>query len=94
MSVRVRGRVGQITEPPDVAGRWAFEVLITDLGAENVLKSIGPLGDFATEKEAQDALRREVRFISETISGVMDGKPSGRYIDMKNGGIVREWMEN
>lgn len=93
MTPRIRGRVGQITDPPELAGKWAFEIKVTNLAATKTFMDTGPLGDFATQEEALAALRKEVKRLSDSLQAGIDGHISGEYLDMKSGGTLRKWND-
>jgi hypothetical protein len=88
---RIRGRVGQIEEPYLDAGKWAFEISIWDLtGEHQVGEPIGPIGPYDTQELALSELKKATKLCCD----VATGEPSTRYLDMKNGGIMRPWEEN
>ena len=92
MIPRIRGRIGEISEPKELQGKFAFEVSIWSFDGEKQLSDpIGPYGPFETHAEAQAEMKNVVRMISEAIEKNETGKLSGSYLDMKNGGILRSW---
>lgn len=87
---RIRGRVGQIAEPSELAGKWAFEISMWDFyGKEQIGDPFGPFGCYETEALAKDAMREACRKACEAVGGSPDS-----YMDMKNGGVLRQWEEN
>lgn len=86
---RIQGKVGQATEPPEVAGKWYFEMWLTSIGGGEG-DSLGLFGPWETEEQAKVELRRASQMAVETIEEKMDGKKSGKYIDMKTNS-VRRW---
>lgn len=96
MIPRIRGRAGQASEGqgPDIDGKWFYEISIWDLTGE---KQAGPpfqLGPFDTETQACEVGRDTVKRLSEHLETLDGGKPSGKYLDLKNGGILRPWEDN
>lgn len=81
--IRIRGKVGQATEPEEVQGKWFFQIWLTTFGGGEG-ESLGHFGPFETEDIAQAELRKASQMISETITEKITGKKSGLYIDMKD----------
>lgn len=86
---RIRGRVGQATEPSEMAGKWFFEMFITDLGGGEGT-SMGQFGPWDDEKSALAELRKACRLACEAIEKEVVGKVSGKFIDMQTN-EVRSW---
>jgi hypothetical protein len=92
---RIRGRVGQASEPKEWAGKFAFEISMWTFDGETQIGDpFGPFGPYDTEAQAKDAMRRACQLASESIEQAMTGKVSGKYLDLKNGGVLRQWEEN
>lgn len=92
MIPRIQGRVGEIESPPELAGRFTFEVFLSFMGDGEPQKVFqGP--DYATHEEAMKELRNACRICCEKIETDIDGKPSGKFIDMKTNHL-RSWDEN
>lgn len=88
---RIRSRSGIIEEGKDV-GKWAFEVsLWTFDGEHQVGEPFGPFGPFDSQLEAIEESKRCVQLIAEVLEKTEGQKPSGKYIDFKNGGVLRNW---
>lgn len=86
---RIRGRVGQATEPPEMAGKWFFEMFLTEMGGGDG-ESMGQFGPWDDEKTALAELRSACRLACEAIEKRVTGKVSGRFIDMQTN-EVRSW---
>lgn len=92
MIPRIRGRLSIIESPEDLKGKWAFEISIWDFtGEKQVGGPMGPFGPFETEEIASREMSRACRMACEVYETSDGGKPSGNYLDMKNGGILRPW---
>lgn len=91
---RIRTQSGQIESPPELAGKWAFEISFWSLDGETKLNAMGPFGAFETQKEAITESKKAARMASEEFEKAIVGKTSGKYFDMKNGGTLRPWDEN
>ena len=91
MTPRLRGRTAQIEEPIEDAGKWAYELTMWDLAGETLIGEPWLFGPFETEEKAKEEGREIVRFASGAITG--EERPA-KYIDMKNGGILRPWDSN
>jgi hypothetical protein len=92
MIPRIKGRVGQATEPPEVAGKWFFELFLTTLGGGTEMTPMGTFGPFDTELEAKTELKSAARMACEVIEKDISGTTSGKHIDMKTN-EVRPWDE-
>lgn len=92
---RIRGRLAQFAEPEEWKDKWCFEITFWSFDGEHQYgEPIGPFGPFETEAEASVELKKAARMASETCEMKMTGEISGKFIDMKNGGILRPWEEN
>lgn len=92
---RIRCKSGQIESPPELAGKWCFTVsLWTFDGETQIGDDIGPFGAFDTQEQAINESKKAAQMACEDIEKNVDGKVSGKYLDMKNGGIMRSWVEN
>ena len=86
MIPRIRGKVGIMDYPKDLVGKFAFEISMwTFDGETRIGEPFGPFGPFDTEQQAQDELRKAVRFVCETLEKDAGLEPSGNFLDMKNG---------
>lgn len=80
-------------EGPDT-GRWIYEISVWDLaGKEQVFQPL-VLGPFDTEDQAIHAGRIAVKGACDGYSNAVAGSDSTEYIDMKNGGVARPWVEH
>ena len=89
---RIRGRAG-IADEGEHAGKWFYELSIWDLSGE---KECGPpfqFGPFELEQDAYAFGRNKIKEVSQAIEELVTGGKSGRYLDMKNGGIMRPWVD-
>ena len=90
MIPRIRGKVGQAYEPEEMKGKWFFELWMSELGKEDDSKSFGQFGPWNTEEEAHKELRKAAQLCCEVFEQKMDGKVSGKYIDMQSN-LTRPW---
>jgi hypothetical protein len=90
VAVRLRGKIAEIAAPPEDAGKFLFNLLVTVGNIEEGL-NVGPFGPFDTRELAKEALKEEgisvMKMIKEDIGGLKDGT----YFDMKEGGKVKNW---
>ena len=94
MIPRIQGRVGTIEDPPELAGKFAFEIILSDIGgAGQIGDPIGPFGPFDTEAEAQRELRKACRTACEDISKKVPGGDPTKYFDMQQNKL-RNWDEH
>ena len=49
---------------------------------------------FETEEIAKEEMKKATQLACEAVEKKKGFKPSGTYLDMKNGGIVRPWKEH
>jgi hypothetical protein len=92
---RIRARVGKVDDPPEWRGQWCFEISVWTLDGETQIGNpIGPFGPYKTKKEATEKMNEAVRMCCERAEIMVDGKPSGKYFDLKNGGVMRRWETN
>lgn len=95
MPPRIRSSSFQAEAPEDVKGKWFFEVSMWTFDGEQMVgEPIGPFGPYDTQDIAIAESKKAAQKACESIETRVDGKPSGRYMDMKNGGVMRNWMEN
>lgn len=92
MIPRIRGRAGQAQEG-EHTGKWFYEVSIWDLSGEHQAGPPFQFGPFDSEDVACAKGREIVRDISEYLEKKETGEVSGRYLDLKNGAIMRPWEE-
>jgi hypothetical protein len=94
MPPRIRGRLAQIAEPPEDEGKWVFEISMWTFDGEKELgPPFGPFGPFDTEDLAAAEMMRACQMAAEAIEIQTTGEVSGKYLDMKNGGVLRPWRE-
>lgn len=86
MIPRIRGKVGQATEPPEYVGKWFFTVWMTELGVpfKEDEPMFGPMGPYDTEEIAHENLTEAVKLCCEKFERMENGQFSGEYIDMKD----------
>lgn len=93
MIPRIRGKLGQATDPGEYQGKWFFELWLTELGGGGGDgMSLGQFGPWDSEEIAGEELRKAAQLACEAIEQSMDGKVSGKYIDMKTN-EMRSWDE-
>lgn len=91
---RIRGRVGQASaDSPEHAGKWFFELSIWDLTGEHQIGDSWDIGPWETEEIALQELKRGTRLVAETMEKAATGRVSGTYLDLKNGAVLRPWVE-
>jgi len=90
MVPRIRGRAG-IAEEGEHKGKWFYEISLWDLTGEHQVEKPIQIGPFDSEDLACKAGREIIKDVSEKIEKDSTGKISGRYLDMKNGGVMRPW---
>jgi len=89
---RISSRIGQAEEPPELRGKWFFEIFLTQLGEEIDLKNpIGTFGPFESEEEAKKESANACRLACEEFEKRTCGKVSGGYLDLKEGGKRKSW---
>lgn len=93
MIPRIRGRSGLI-ESGEHKDKWGYELSLWTLDGETQIGGPWQLGPFKTKEEAQEAGMDATRLACETIEKGIDGKVSGKYLDFKNGAILRPWNNN
>jgi hypothetical protein len=74
--------------------KWFIEVSVWDLAGEKELFEGWSIGPWDTEKIAKSKMREVAKVISDAITESVDGRPALKYIDMKQGGLLRSWEEN
>lgn len=87
---RIQGAVGQVSEPPEFAGKWFFEMWLSFLGRDEEKRSLGQFGPWDSEKEAEEELRAAAKIACDLIERDISGNTSGEYIDMKTN-LRRRW---
>ena len=87
MIPRIRARVGHTED-----GKFYFEISLWNLAGTECF-SRNDVGPFQTEKEAHIEMRKCTQLVSESIEKMAGGKPSGKYIDFKDGGLLKSWMQ-
>lgn len=90
---RIRGRVAEIETPVEHAGKFAYEMSIWDLAGEKQAGEPFLFGPFETEEIAKEQGREIVKKASQALEKEMTGEVSNRFLDMKNGGVMRPWDE-
>lgn len=63
-------------------GKWTFFLLVGFMGKEEC-DEYNFNFDFDTKQEAINELQKAAQVACEAIEKAVDGKPSGKYIDMK-----------
>jgi hypothetical protein len=90
---RIRARVGKISEPQEFKNQWAFEISMWTFDGETQVGELGTFGPYKTEKEAHEKMRLMTQTICESVEHKMTGGISGKYLDLKNGAVMRPWQE-
>jgi len=89
---RIRGAAG-VADEGEHKGKWFYEISIWDLSGEHQAGPPFQFGPFESEDLACEFGRAKIKDLSQHIEEIFTGKSSGRYLDMKNGGIMRPWDE-
>lgn len=84
MIPRIRGSAVQKEN-----GKWTFFLLVGTLGHDEVDQYDFNF-DFDTKEEAIAELQKAAQVACEAIETAVDGKPSGKFIDMKTNS-TRRW---
>lgn len=90
---RIKGRVGSVDEG-EFKGTFFFEIAMFDFYGEKQVGEPMTFGPYKNEPEARAEMMKAVRLACDTIETAVDGKPSVRFMDMKNGGVMRNWEEH
>ncbi len=93
MIPRIRGRAG-ICDSGEHKDKWFYEISVWDLTGEYQAGPPFQFGPFNSENEACLKGRDIVKDLSEFLEKESTGCLSGRFLDMKNGGIMRPWENN
>lgn len=86
MPPRIRGKVGTADD-----GKIYFEISIWDFYGKQQAGEPFTIGPWKDEQEAHDEMKKAVKIVCESIEKSQGNKPSGEYMDMKSGGILRPW---
>lgn len=92
MIPRIRGKVGQIEEPIEDRGKYAFTLWLTTVGGGEG-KELGTWGPYPTEAEAKAEMKKTAQVAVEAWEIHSTGSKSGKYIDMQTNEL-RRWEEN
>lgn len=97
MIPRIRGCAGQadVDDPshPDF-GKWFYQVSLWTLDGETRVGDPWLFGPFESEAKACERGKQIIRDLSEHLEKEFTGKASGKFLDLKNGGVLRPWEEN
>lgn len=85
---RIRGRLATGDD-----GKHYFELSLWDFYGKKKYTSL-EFGPFDTEKIASEKMKAACQKICDRISEEMGEKPTGQYLDFKNGGVLRSWVEH
>ena len=89
---RIRGRTGQAQEG-EHKGKWFYEISLWDFTGENLSGEPFHFGPFDSQDAAKEFGSAKVKECVEHLELKMIGESSGKYMDMKNGGIMRPWVQ-
>lgn len=90
MIPRIRGQVGQAIEDR----KWYFEISIWTFDGEKQIGKPFLFGPHETKEIADQELKKKTQEVCEIIEKNAGCEPSGKYLDMKNGGVLRPWKEH
>ncbi len=91
MIPRIRGRSAEIEKGQGHDGKFCYEISVWTFDGEKQLGDSHVIGPFDTIEIARAEGLKFVRSISEKIEKDQTGEISGKFLDMKNGGILRPW---
>lgn len=94
MIPRLQGIVGQIEEPDEYKGQFAFEVYLSFMGDNQEPKQVFMSKPFKQENEAHHAMRKIIRDMIKMLQEIYGHEPTGEAIDLKTNKIVNIGMEN
>jgi hypothetical protein len=88
---RVRGKVGQVEDPPELAGAWAWSIFVVLDGVLGMIPvrdihsyELSPMRLFATRREAELDLERESITVCAIINQGMGGSGEEGFFDLKD----------
>ncbi len=94
-NTRIRCQSGQIDQPGHKDDKkWVTEVSLWDFTGETQFGVLGTYGPFETHDQAVAHGKKVCKIAADTIEEKIMGRTSGKYLDMKNGGVMRSWNEN
>lgn len=88
---RIRGRTAEIEEPIEDAGKFVYEITIWDLNGEKQISEPMLFGPFDTEAIAKEQGYEIARRVCQGMEKQMTGSTSNKYLDLKNGAVMRSW---
>lgn len=91
---RIRGKVGAVEAPPELVGQFCFEISMWTMDGETQIGEPMTFGPFKTEKLAHEEMHRATRLACEAVEMGVVGKKSGKYFDLKAGGVMRPWDQD
>lgn len=83
---RIRGRIGVGEDK-----KFYTELSLWNLGGTQQVGDVFTFGPFETEAEAKENLQRVTQAACEAIEESHGQKPSGQYLDLKVGGVMKPW---
>jgi len=89
---RIQARVGEIEEPEEYKGKYAFEVILSFIG-ESEGRKLGDWGPFDTEKEARAEMKEVCKVVAEECEKAYGKQPDGKYLDLKTNEL-RNWEDH
>lgn len=88
MIPRIRARVGNGED-----GKFYFEISLWNLAGTVRIGEPFTFGPYETDKLAHEEMKKAVQNVTEQVEKFGGFKPSGQYLDMKNGGVLRPWVQ-
>jgi hypothetical protein len=89
MIPRIRGRVGKGDD-----GKYYAEISLWELSGEKMIGDPFTIGPIETEGEAYEHLHEAVKRSCEAIEKAYGHEPSGQYLDLKNGAVLKPWVQH
>lgn len=86
---RIRARVGLGED-----NKYYFEISLWTFDGETKIFDPFTVGPWETEIKAHEEMNKAVQLVCEQIEKSKGLEPSGKYIDLKNGAVLRPWQQH
>lgn len=80
---RIQARTGEVQDPPELKGKFVFEVFLSFVGDGREPERILQSKPFDTEVEAKKEMRDAVELLIKESQKAYGAEPTGEYIDLK-----------
>ena len=91
---RIRSRSFQFDEPIEWKDKWGFDISLWTFDGEAQIGECGMFGPYETQELAIIASKGAAKLVCESMEKKAIGEVSGKYLDMKNGGVLRSWEDH